>query len=120
MTPDGRSITLDSQKRLRTFNWADYRLYDYFQRKLDREGGRQRFFLLRNKEFSVRKIGEEKVNAIVERITHAAQVITEECLKPDMSTGWITSPILKPEKARNQTCYFMTKGISWRIALDYY
>jgi hypothetical protein len=58
----------------------------------------------------VKKIGVEKVQAIVDRITHAAEVITEECLKPDMSKGWITSPIVKPEKARNQTCHFMTEG----------
>ena len=109
MKPDGKSINADSQRRLRSFNWADYRLYDYYKNKLNREGGR----LHSNKTFKailVKKIGTEKVQAIVDRITHAAEVITEECLKPDMSTGWITAPIVKPEKSRNQTCHFMTKG----------
>jgi len=103
MKPDGRTITPDSQRRLRQFNWADYRLYDYYKNKLNRE---------------VKKIGVEKVQAIVDRITHAAEVITEECLKPDMSTGWITAPIVKPEKARNQTCQFMTKDITGWIEAD--
>ena len=55
-------------------------------------------------------IGAEKIQAIVDRITHAAKVITEECLAPDMSTGFITAPIVKPEKVRNQTCQLMTNG----------
>jgi len=41
MKPDGRTITPESQRRLRQFNWADYRLYDYYKNKLNREGGRE-------------------------------------------------------------------------------
>ena len=58
----------------------------------------------------MKTIGVEKVQAIVDRITHAAEVLTEECLAPDISTGFTTSPVVKPEKARNQTCQVMTNG----------
>ena len=38
MTKDGKSINLTAKKQLHDLNWADYRLYAYFKRKLDREG----------------------------------------------------------------------------------
>ena len=57
------------------------------------------------------KIGEDKVNAIVERITRAAQVISQECLEPVLTKGWLAEPIVKQVKERNQTCRLMTTGI---------
>ena len=38
MTKDGKTISMDAKKKLHSLNWADYRLYAYFKRKLDREG----------------------------------------------------------------------------------
>ena len=49
MKPDFGTITTESQIRLRQFNLADYRLYDYYKNKLNREGARELkiFFLKR-------------------------------------------------------------------------
>jgi len=38
MSKDGKTISLMAKKQLHNLNWADYRLYAYFKRKLEREG----------------------------------------------------------------------------------
>ena len=37
MKKDGKTISEAAKKRLKTFNWADYRLYNFFKGKLTRE-----------------------------------------------------------------------------------
>ena len=55
-------------------------------------------------------IGEQRVKEVSEEIIRRAEEISAECLKPDKTTGWISSPILKDEKKKNQTCNLMIKG----------
>lgn len=37
MKKDGKTLNAVTQKRLKDFNWADYRMYNYFKTKLDAE-----------------------------------------------------------------------------------
>ena len=84
------------QNNILALNWADFKLYDYFNRRLDRE---------------VLKIGTDKVDYYEKLINKRIDQYKEECLEKDQSTGgWISSVRLKPEKRKNQTCYLITKG----------
>ena len=38
MAKDGKTINMMAKRQLHELNWADYKLYEYFTRKLDREG----------------------------------------------------------------------------------
>lgn len=45
MKNDGKRISQASNIKLQNLNWADYRLYDYFKRKLDNESYSNTLFL---------------------------------------------------------------------------
>lgn len=104
MRKDGKTLYSSSEKALRKFNWADFRLYEFFRKKLQRE---------------IETIGSEKIQLLAEEIASAADQLSKECLKQEESHGWISSPIIKNEMRHNQTCTLMIKDISTYIELDH-
>ena len=62
------------------------------------------------RSFLVRALGVERVAKVTKAIIKRAEEVSAECLQPDKTTGWISSPIIKAEKRRNQTCHMYVKG----------
>ena len=107
MRKEERTLSDDSLRRLKTLNWADYKLYDRMLKQLKRE---------------VMEIGEGKVAHYVELINERIQVYVDDCVEPPpppppstsaanvAPTAWISSIKLRPDHRRNQTCHMLTKG----------
>ena len=58
----------------------------------------------------VAEIGEEKITDLAIQIIEASAKISIECLEGS-TAGWTDTPILKPAKNHNQTCFLMTQGM---------
>ena len=104
MRKEERTLSDDSLRRLKTLNWADYKLYDRMLKRLKRE---------------VKEIGEDTVAHYVELINERIQVYVDDCVEPPpppstsanvAPTAWISSIKLRPDHRRNQTCHMLTKG----------
>jgi len=105
MRKETKTLTDKSKLSLKALNWADFKLYDYFNRRLDRE---------------VQKIAKDKVDYYEKLINKRIDEYKEECLEKDQATGgWISSIRLKPEKRKNQTCYLITKDNSNLISFEH-
>lgn len=111
MKKDGKTLSKTAKRQVRDLNWADHSLYDYFKAKLDKEG----LLLDPTKKmqiiFLVKMIGAEKVKEVADLIIKRSEQVSVECLQPDRSNGWMSSPVVKAEKKRNQTCIMYTKGL---------
>jgi len=97
MTGKKKTLSLDSLKKLKELNWADYRLYNYFKNKLHKE---------------IDKIGRSKVTRVKQQIQDRTDQLFDECMEPATTTGWISNPRIKASKAKNQTCTLIVKDIS--------
>ena len=81
-------------------NFADYRLYNYYKNKLEKE---------------INKIGKDKINKIKNKIISRAKILTDECIQetnPNQAimVGVGSNPAVKVEKQKNQTCQFLVQG----------
>jgi hypothetical protein len=106
MKKSSKTLSPESVNNLKKFNWADYKLYDYFNKRLDRE---------------IKEVGAEKVAKYEKMIEARMNEYIDECLEKDQSSGaaWITSIKLLPTKRQNQTCYLMTKDNSNLIEIEH-
>ena len=58
----------------------------------------------------VNEIGKDRVERVKAEILARTNQLTEECIEPDKTTGWISNPKLKASHSRNQTCNLIVKG----------
>jgi len=109
MRKEERTLSDDSLRRLKTMNWADYKLYDRMLKRLNRE---------------VREIGEEKVAHYVKLINERIDVYVADCVEPPppssaaLPLAWISSIKLRADHRRNQTCHMLTKDLSNYIIFE--
>ena len=66
MKKETKVLSPKSLENLQTFNWADFRLYQYFVQKQRRE---------------ISEIGEDKVNYYKDMIIKKSEELHSECLK---------------------------------------
>ena len=67
----------------------------------------------------VAEIGHEKITDLAIQIIEASAKMSIECLEGSTG-GWINTPILKPAKYHNQTCFLMTQGMLSTVHINTY
>lgn len=67
MRSESDTFTPEDRARLRSFNWADQKLYNFFKKKMERE-------LLR--------YDQDEVDTIIAQIELASARLESECIKP--------------------------------------
>lgn len=107
MRKEEKKLSKQAEELQRQYNWGDWMLYEFFTQKHYAD---------------IREIGIKKVEYYKSQIIARSEEISNECIQQNVATSplqWISTPRVRPEKAKNQTCHHMTKDTSGFLIMEH-